>query len=62
MSKIKTQRETLVRNVRKFWDSLETHLPYVIQRNPPGSDPRLFHVETCIEYCEDMLASLKALR
>lgn len=58
---VKRQRRALVRNVRKFWDSLETHLDFCIERNEPG-EPRLFHVDTCIEYAEDMLAALKALR
>lgn len=57
------QRQALVANVRKFWDSLETHLHFVvIRRNAKGEGTRQFHVETAIEYCEDMLKALRALR
>ena len=59
-SVIKRQRLALVRNVRKFWDSLDSHLDYCIEKTP-GED-RVFHVDTSIEYAEDMLAALKALR
>lgn len=59
---MKKQRLALVRNVRKFWDSLDTHLDWCVERAPKGKDSRKFHVETAIEYCEDMLEALKALR
>ncbi len=59
---MKKQRKALVANVRKFWDSLDTHLDWCIERNPAGRDARLFHVETAIEYCEDMLKALRALK
>ncbi len=56
------ERKALVSSVRKFWDSLDTHLDWAISRNPKGKDPRRFHVDTAIEYCEEMLRALKALR
>lgn len=56
------QRKALVSNVLKFWDSLNSHLPYVSQRNKALEGTRKFHVETSIEYCEDMLKALRALR
>lgn len=59
---MKRQRKALVSNVLKFWDSLQSHLPYAIERNKAREGTRKFHVETCIEYCEDMLRALKALR
>jgi hypothetical protein len=61
MSK-KKERLALIANVRKFWDSLDTHLDWTIERTPAGRDTRKFHVETAIEYCEDMLRALRALR
>ena len=59
---MRKQREALVANVRKFWDSLDTHLDWCISRNAAKEGSRLFHVETAIEYAEDMLKALKALR
>lgn len=59
---MKKQRQALVSNVRKFIDSLESHLDYCVQRNPAGKDTRLFHVETTVEYAEAILKALKALR
>lgn len=59
---MKKQRKALVGNVLKFWDSLSTHLPYCIEKNAAGQGTRSFHVQTSIEYAEDMLRALKALR
>lgn len=56
------ERQALVSSVRTFWASLDTHLDWVIRRNPKGADSRRFHVETAIEYAEAVLKALKALR
>lgn len=59
---MKTQRQALVEAVRGFWDSLDSHLDLSVERNPKGKDPRIFHVDTSIDYCKRMLAALEALR
>ena len=63
-SVVKRQRQALVQNVRKFIDSLLTHLDDCVEakKNCSGCGGRDFHIQTSIEYAEDILAALKALR
>lgn len=58
---MKKQRLAIVSAIRKLWDSADTHLDWVIERNPRGKDSRKFHVETLIEYLEEMLKLAKGL-
>lgn len=59
---MKKQRKAIVSAVRKYWDSADTHLDWCIERNPAGRDPRQFHVDTLIEYLEEMLKLAKSLK
>jgi hypothetical protein len=61
MSKRK-EREALISNIEKFIDSLVTHLPYSVERNPKGEGTRTFHVDTIIEYAEEIAKAAKALK
>jgi hypothetical protein len=59
---VKSLRIAAVSAIRKLWDSADTHMDYSIGRNERGKDPRIFHVETVIEYLEEMLKLAKSLR
>ncbi len=59
---MKKQRLAIISAIRVYWVSADSHLDWCIQRNPKGKDDRKFHVETTIEYLEEMLKLAKALR
>lgn len=59
---MKKQRLATASAIRKFLESADTHLDWVVERNPAGKNPRLFHVDTVIEYLEESLKLAKSLR
>jgi len=58
----KQKREATVSAIRKYWDSADSHLDWCIERNPAGKDPRVFHIDTLLEYLEEMVKLAKTLK
>lgn len=58
------QRKAVVSAIEKFLDSLGTHLPHCVEVKKPTKEfgNRKFHVETSIEYAEEMLKLLRTLK
>ena len=58
----KEKRKSVIKTARQIWLSLDSHLDWSIEKNPPEKDSRVFHVTTAIEYAEDILRLIKTLK
>lgn len=56
------KRKSVIKTIRSLWLSLDSHLDWSIQRNPPEKDSRVFHVNTVREYAEEILRLTKTLK
>lgn len=57
----KETRKILVRQIRDVWASLDTHLDWVIEKNPKEKDSRMFHVKTSLDYATQIIRLIRAL-